>query len=146
MSQTPNPSNLSDLVRSLGLARKTTQSAYKDYQFYKHLEDDLRQELETLLYVMDLRSAKGEDYTASIAEKPTVLVRDEVAIMHWLQDTPDVEYDQYVGLKRAEFKSLADSLLKNTGETVPGTEVEVRKSLRITANSRKEKTDAQLHD
>jgi len=142
MSQTPNPSNLADIVRSLGLARKTTQSAYKDYQFYKHLEDALREELETLLYVMDLRSAKGEDYTASIAEKPTVVVRDEAAIVDWLQNTPDVEYDQYVGLKRAEFRSLADSMLKNTGEQIPGTEVEVRKSLRITANRRKGEPDA----
>lgn len=137
---TPDPSTsqmpLSDLVAALGHARAATTSCYEAYKEVKGIEDQLRYELENMLTAMGLKSAKGADFTASIIEKPTIVVKREQDVIEWLQSTPDIESDRYIGLKTTEFKSLALSLLKGTGEIIPGTEVEARESLAIRSNTK----------
>jgi len=129
--------SLSELVAALGNAREASSNAYERYKELKGLEDQLRYELEAKLRSDGLKSAKGADFTATITEKPTIVIKNEAAIVEWLNNTPDVESDQYIGLKATEFKSLAQSMLKGNGEVVPGTEVEVRESLAIRANTKK---------
>jgi hypothetical protein len=133
-----SPISLSSLVSALGESRKASSNAYEAYKELKGIEDQARYELEAMLREMGLKSAKGQDFTASIAEKPTIIIKNEADIIDWLQNTPDVESDRYIGLKQTEFKSLAQAMLKGTGEVVPGTEVEVRESLSIRANKKQE--------
>jgi hypothetical protein len=133
-----SPISLSSLVSALGESRKASSNAYEAYKELKGIEDQARYELEAMLREMGLKSAKGQDFTASIAEKPTIIIKNEADIIDWLQNTPDVESNRYIGLKQTEFKSLAQAMLKGTGEVVPGTEVEVRESLSIRANKKQE--------
>lgn len=133
------PLSLSELVAALGQARAASTNAYEGYKEQKAIEDQLRYELEAKLHTDGLKSAKGADFTASITEKPTVVIKNEPAIIEWLKSTPDIESDQYIGLKTTEFKSLAQSLLKGTGEVIPGTEVEIRESLAIRSNTKPKK-------
>lgn len=127
---------LSELLDSLGKARIASTNAYQSYREVKDSEDQLRYELEQELRSIGLKSAKGQDYTASIIEKPTVVVRNETEVIGWLNNTPDIESDLYIGLKPVQFQSLARSILQGTGETIPGTEVEVRESLAIRSNKK----------
>ena len=123
------------LVEMLGVQREASNAAYNGYKVIKETEDQIRFQLEMKLRDMELKSAKGADYTVSIASKPTIIVTREVDVIEWLKNTPDVESDFYIGLKATEFKSLAQSLLKNTGELVPGTEVVIKESLSIRSNT-----------
>lgn len=127
---------LSRLLNELGEARNDSHNAYERYKELKGIEDQVRYELEAALHGIGLRSAKGENFTASIVEKPTIVVKSEVTVIEWLKESPEIESDRYIGIKAAEFKSLAESLLKGTGEVVPGCEVEVRESLAIRANKK----------
>jgi hypothetical protein len=142
VNQDPNEAahhaaKLANLVNDLGAAKAAGKQAYEAYRAIKAEEAALQEQLETALYVLNLRSAKASNYTASVAEKPTVVIYDEQATVTWLKEAPGVEYDQYVGLKKAEFNTLANSLLKHEDVIIPGTNVEVRKSLRITASKQK---------
>lgn len=135
-TQSTSQMSLSELVAALGEARTASSNAYEGYKELKGNEDQLRYELELKLHEMGLKSAKGEDFTASVVEKPTVVVKHEQSVIDWLKNTPDIESDRYIGLKTTEFQSLAKSMLKGTGEVIPGTEVEVRESLAIRANKK----------
>lgn len=128
--------HLSDLVAALGDARAKASAAYDTYKTLKAIEDDIRESLYAELQSSGLRSAKGDDFTASIAQKPTVVIKDEQAAMDWLKEAPDVETDVYIGLKATEFQSLAKSVLKGTGEIIPGTEIQIRESLAIKSNTK----------
>ena len=131
----PTIATPSYLIEALGHARAATTSAYEAYKTIKDIEDQIRYELEVTLNEMGLKSAKGSDFTASIVTKPTITITRESDVIDWLRNTPDVEPDFYIGLKTTEFKTLAQSLLKNTGELVPGTEVIIKESLSIRSNT-----------
>jgi hypothetical protein len=126
--------SLSELVAALGDARTAAANSYQTYKEAKGIEDQLRYELEVLLKEQGLKSVKGSNYSAVITETPRVVVKHEGSVIEWLRNAPDVETDRYIGLKATEFQSLAKSMLKGTGEVIPGTEVEVRESLAIRAN------------
>ncbi len=126
--------NLSELLDKLGTARKEAADTYKFYKEQKQVEDDLRSELLITLREIGLKSAKNKDFTVSIAETPTIVIRDEHAVMEWLQNTPNVESDFYIGIKKTEFNTLAKQMLKETGELANGTEVEFREALSIRAS------------
>lgn len=137
-NETPQPKlSLSELLAALGEARQAASSAYEGYKELKGIEDQLRYELEITLKETGLKSAKGEDFSASISETPRVVVVNEQSVIDWLQNTPDVEGDRYVGLKTTEFSTFAKARLKGTGEVIPGTEVRVAESLSIKANPKK---------
>lgn len=130
---------LSELIAALGQARTASNGAYEHYKELKGLEDQLRYELELELKQSGLKTAKGHNFTATIVERPTVVVKNETEVLEWLREAPNVESDLYIGLKKTEFSSLATSMLKGTGEVIPGTEVEVRESLAIKANAKPKK-------
>lgn len=136
-TQTPSsPLSLSELVMALGEARAASSAAYDGYKELKTSEDNLRFELEQKLKETGLKSVKGATYNAVITETPKIVIRHEQSVIDWLQNTPDIETDQYIGLKATEFQALAKSMLKDTGELVPGTEVEMRESLAIRSNKK----------
>lgn len=138
--QSTSQMSLSELLAELGKARVASTGAYERYKELKGIEDQLRYELELQLKSSGLKSAKGADFQAVITEKPTVVVKHEASVIDWLQHAPNIESDQYIGLKTTEFKSFADKYLKGTGEIIPGTEVVIKESLSIRAN-KKEKQD-----
>lgn len=125
---------VAELLERLGENKALAAETYKAYKELKEAEQSLKADLTFLLKDSGLKSAKGEAFTASITETPTVVIRDEPALMEWLKNTPDVESDFYIGVKKVEFGTLAKQMLKQTGELADGTEVEVRESLAIRAN------------
>lgn len=129
--------SLSELVAALGEARVAASNLYQTYKEAKGIEDQLRYQLEEQLKVSGLKSVKGADFQAVITETPRVVIKHEQSVIDWLRNTPDVETDRYVGVKASEFQSLAKAMLKDTGEMIPGTEVEVRETLAIRANKQK---------
>jgi hypothetical protein len=133
--------SLSELVAALGESRAASTNAYEAYKEKKGIEDQLRYELELKLKEQGLKSAKGTDFQATITETPRIVIKNETSVIEWLRNTPDVEPDRYIGVKTTEFQTLAKSMLKGTGEVIPGTEVEVRESLAIRANKQTKKVE-----
>lgn len=129
---------LSKLVTALGKARIKRVIAYEKYTELRNNEALIRTELYAELQTVGLLSAKGEDYTASIVQKPTIVIRHEQTVMNWLRETPNIESDLYIGIKQDAFKGLAQSVLKTTGEIIPGAELEMRENLSIRSNIKKE--------
>lgn len=127
---------LSELITALGKARADSTNAYERYKELKGIEDQLRYELEALLNETGLRSAKGDNFTASLVQKPHIVITHEQSVIDWLKEAPNIETDHYIGIKSKEFQSLATTLLKGTGEIIPGTKVEVRESLAIKSNKK----------
>lgn len=135
-NQPQSTMSLSELVAALGDARTASTNAYEGYKESKTNEDNLRYQLELKLREQGLKSVKGANYSAVITETPRIVVKHEGSVIDWLKNAPDVESDRYIGLKATEFQSLAKSMLKGTGEVIPGTEVEVRESLAIRSNTK----------
>jgi hypothetical protein len=131
--------SLSDKVAELGQAIALRQNAYESYKEFKRVEDEIRYEVEIALDNAGLKSAKAKDYTASMVPKPRIIVKNEHEVMDWIKAEPDIESDQYIGLKNSQFQVLAKSILKGTGEYIPGTEVVIKESLAIRSNKKKEK-------
>lgn len=131
-----DPMTVSELLNELGKVKANANDCYSAYKELKNTEDLLKQQLMFQLKETGLKSAKGEAYTASITETPGVVIKDEAAVVEWLQNTPNVEADFYIGVKKPEFNTLAKQMLKETGELANGTEVEVRESLAIRANKK----------
>lgn len=131
----PN-SSLSNLLTELGLARQIAAEAYKEYKQLKEQEDGLRAALFEELHAVGLDSAKGSDFTASIRKEPTFVIKHEPSVIQWLRDTPGIEEDVYIGIKSPEFKTLAKTILTQTGEIIPGSEYLISESLAIRANKK----------
>jgi hypothetical protein len=129
-------SSLSKLLTELGLARQRAAEAYKLYKQLKEQEDGLRAALFEELHLIGLDSAKGSDFTASIRKEPTFIIQHEPSVIQWLRETPDVEEDAYIGLDKTKFKTLAKTILKQTGEIIPGSEYLISESLAIRANKK----------
>jgi hypothetical protein len=122
------------LVASLGELKSAQAETYKALKGMKETEEVLKQELMAKLSDNGLRSAKGEKYSASIASRSDIIVVDETAVVEWLKNEPNVEEDQYIGLKLLNFKPLANQVLKETGEIIPGTDRVIKESLSIKEN------------
>lgn len=129
-------SNVSQLVDELGQLGQTSKELYGQYKAIEEKKAEARAALAEALQVVGLRSAKTSAFTASIAVKPSIQIVHEQSVIDWLQETPDVETDQYIGLKKTEFKTLATAMLKNTGEVIPGTEVLQQETLSVRANKK----------
>jgi hypothetical protein len=128
--------DIADLIKRLGTQTAMTRELYKKYKASKDTEEAMRYELMDALTNSGMRSAKTEEFTASIAKRPSVVVTHEQSVLEWLKEAPDIETDQYIGLRTANFKALAMSLLKGTGEVIPGTEVVENESITIKANKK----------
>lgn len=127
---------ISEILEKLGDNKKQANDLYKQYKELKEDEESLKTELSEMLDMMGLKSAKGEHYTASISDKPDIQITHEQSVINWLNETPNVEADAYIGLKKTEFKGLALQILKETGEIVPGTELLTKEVLSIRSNKK----------
>ena len=127
---------VAELLNELGALKQVSNALYESYKECKAKEEPLKAELFAKLKDTGLKSAKGDNYTASITETPTVVITHESEVMEWLRNTPDVEEDFYIGIKKPEFNTLAKQMLKETGELANGTELEVRESLAVRANKK----------
>lgn len=127
---------ISELIEQLGVNKTLANETYTAYKKLKDAEEALKMQLHSKLLETGLKSAKGDKYTASITEKPSIVINHEQSILDWLKESPDVEVDAYIGLKATPFKSLAMQVLKETGEVIPGTELQTTESLSIRANKK----------
>lgn len=128
---------IADLIERLGEVKAKRAGLYKEYKGLEEDENALRHELQDLLVSTGLKSAKGSRYSASLTEKPQIVINSETEVLDWLDNTPNIEKDFYVGLKKTEFKTLASTMLKETGEVIPGTDVLIQETLSIRANPAK---------
>lgn len=128
--------SISELIEQLGLNKTLANETYVAYKKLKEAEEDLKAMLFHKLQETGLKSAKGDKYTASISEKPSIVINHEQSILDWLKESPNVEADAYIGLKATPFKSLAMQVLKETGEVIPGTELQTVESLSIRTNKK----------
>lgn len=127
---------VSEMVTALGELSSASKDLYKQYKEVREKEDILRTELVIKLKESGLMSAKTDSYTASLAKKPSITVTHEKEVLTWLKKSK-LETDQYIGLKTTNFKVLAMSMLKGTGEIVPGTEIVEVESLSVRSNKKK---------
>lgn len=127
-------SNIAELIEQLGLNKKLASEAYKGYKKLKEAEEGLKAELLMKMAESGAKSFKGDKYGASITHKADIEIIHEQSVIEWLQNTPNVEADAYIGLKRTEFKNLARDMLKNTGELAPGTETVYKDFVTIKEN------------
>jgi hypothetical protein len=125
---------INQLIDKLGELGKQSAYYYGEYKKTEETKAAVKAELIQTLQAMDLRSAKTETFTASIASKPSIQVTHEQSVIDWLNETPEIETDAYIGLKKTEFKSLAMTLLKQTGEQIPGTELVTTESISVRRN------------
>lgn len=128
---------VAEILDKLGQTKQAGNELYVKYKQFKQEEDLLKSELLSKLRDDGLKSIKGQGYTASISETPTIVIKNEAEVMEWLRNTPDVEEDFYIGVKKPEFNTLAKQMLKETGEVAFGAELEVRESLTVKANKQK---------
>ena len=128
--------DLNIMINALGELSQAARSAYDAWQEIKQQQDALKADLMQMLQSSDMRSAKTAKYTASISSRPNIVVVNEQKVINWLKEAPGVEADHYLGLKKAEFKSLASSLLKETGEVIDGTDLERTESISVRSNKK----------
>lgn len=133
--------SVADLINAIGENKKVANDLYGQYKELKDEEATLKNVLGSKLESLGLRSAKGLDYTASIASSPTLVIKDEAQVIAWIKDKLPNEVDYYIGIKKTEFNSLAKTVAKED-KVIDGTELVINESLAIRANSnKKEKKD-----
>lgn len=129
--------DISGLIAHLGLNKKLQAEAYKSYKQLKEAEEGLKLELTNKLQEAGLKSAKGEKYSAIITARSDIVITHEQSVIDWLKESPNIEEDAYMGLRLANFKVLANQVLKQTGEVIPGTDRVTKESLSIKENKEK---------
>lgn len=124
---------LEELVDALNECIAQTQVYYKGYQDAKQREDNLRMALKEQMQSTGFLSVKTKALTASIVNKPTIEIKHEQSALEWLKNEPNIEVDEFIGLKVTPFKKLALHRLseKGGGEIIPGTEMVMNQSLAI---------------
>lgn len=127
-----------ELMSELGRLRSESDELYETYKIKKMEADSIRFQLLETLEATGLKSAKTDDFTASIVSKPNIIVTHEESVIDWLKHNPDIEPDMYIGLKQSSFKPLAAQWFIKTGEKIPGVETQITESLSI-RNNKKEK-------
>lgn len=126
--------SVSALIEAIGELKSAQSETYKAYKEMQKTEAELKTQLMEELHAIGLKSAKGEKYSASISKKLDIAVTHEQSVIDWLENTPNVESDAYIGLKVTSFKPLALKVLKETGEIIPGTETVTKESLSVKEN------------
>ncbi len=125
---------IAELLEKVGEQKKTVDEAYKRYVKVKEKYEHMRTELQIALDNAGLKSAKGDEYLASIVSKSDVVITNEQDVIEWLRNEPDIEVDEYIGLKLTSLKGLVNYRLKEQGEIVPGTDRVIKDSIVIKRN------------
>ena len=118
--------NLTDIMADLLVAKHNSQSAYEVYKACKETENSLREELMETLNENQLKSAKDASTgtTATIATKIGIDIKDEKKVIDWIKNQPTLDADLYIGLIKSRFEGIAKTWLQQSGELVPGTELQ----------------------
>jgi hypothetical protein len=124
----------SELLEQIGKQRRILNDMYKEYKDGMVKLSELKQELHQMLSESGLRSIKSANYGVSIVTKPKLSVQSEESVKEWLNNTPDIEPDAYIGLKLTPFKQMATQYFKDTGELIDGVEYSAEESLTIREN------------
>lgn len=127
---------LAELINEYGELKRKANKMYAEYKNMQVHISELSGLLQAKLDSVGLKSAKSDKYGISVSHRTNVVVTNEHAVIEWLKNTPNVEYDFYIGLKTAPFKTLANQVLKETGEIIDGTELESKQSLTVKANKK----------
>ncbi len=122
---------VSQLIDRIGEYGKRSKYLYEQYKQVEELKVKAKALLIQKLNEAGFKSAKTDNFIASITKKPGIQVLHEQSVLEWLKEAPNIETDQYIGLKKTEFKSLALTMLKDTGEIIPGTELIETESIGI---------------
>lgn len=122
---------ISKLLDKLGENKKLQAEKYQAYKELREAEETMKAELLAEMRAAGSLSFKGERYIATISERKDIAITHEHSVMEWLEETPNIETDAYIGLKLNEFKTLAKQVLKETGEIIPGTDLVVKESLSV---------------
>lgn len=121
-----------ELMEMIVQQQEISQMAYKTYQQFRDAEYAIRDQLEAQLRATGLKSAKASDgTTATIAERKGIGITHEPSVMGWLKEQPNIEGDLYLTVRKREFGEFAKRWLKETGEVIPGTEMQVAEHLSI---------------
>jgi len=123
--------DIAKLIEAIGELKSAQSETYKAYKEMQNAETELKTQLLDELHRIGLKSAKGEKYSAAVSSKMDIAVTHEQSVIDWLNNTPNVESDAYIGLKLTNFKPLALKVLKETGEIIPGTITVSKESLSI---------------
>lgn len=129
--------NVSELIELIGHTKSEASKLYKSYKELSDKETEFKSELQVKLTDMGLKSAKADKYSVSIAQRPSIQITNEQSAIDWLRGEPNLETDQFIGLKATEFKKLALYRLseKGGGEIIPGTELVMSESISIKENT-----------
>jgi len=125
---------LQELIDSYGQIKKAANKLYTDYKNLMVEAEAQRRMLHAKLEDVGLKSAKSKNFGVSIVSKPTITILNEQSVINWLHDTPDIDYDQYIGIKTTPLKQLALQRLKETGEIIEGTEYAINETVSVKAN------------
>lgn len=128
--------NVSELIEEIGTKRNELNKMYSEYKKGMIELSELKQELQQSLIASGLQSAKSKNYGVAIVPKPKINVVSESAVKEWLENTPDIESDQYIGLKLTPFKQLATIWFKDTGEMIDGVEYATDEAITIRSNKK----------
>jgi len=79
-----------ELMSSLGKLRSESDELYETYKIKKMEVDSMRFQLLEALEATGLKSAKTDDFTASIVSKPNIIVTHEESVIDWLKHQPDI--------------------------------------------------------
>ena len=118
-------------IDEYGELKAKANKLYSEYKDLMVIVEEKRFMLQRELEKIGLRSAKSANFGVSTVTKKNIAVTNEHLVMEWLKDTPDIEGDLYIGVKLTPFKQLADQVLKQTGEIIPGTELNTKETISI---------------
>ena len=113
---------LKDLLAELARSKHNYQQADKVAKECKEELDAARQMVADKLAELGLKSAKNDDLTVSVVQRPSFKVTDQEAVIKWLEDEPTVDPRQYIRVDARGIEVLAKEALKATGELIPGGE------------------------
>lgn len=127
--------DLPQLISAAAEANKKAQEAYEAYATLKSASDVLRQQTIEKLHETGLKSAKNDNYSASISIRPSIMVVDETQVIEWIKKNK-MDLSIYTGLKKTAFDPIAKAALQKTGEIVPGTQIIEKESITIRSNKK----------
>lgn len=122
---------LTEILKKLSKAKENTQQAYASYAEARDAMELIKDELTAELKSQGLKSAKTDDFVASIVDKTSIQINHEASVIDWLKHQPDLEPDLYIGVKKQAFEPMAKLMLKNTGEVIPGTDIKTSEYLAV---------------
>ena len=124
----------SELLEIIGEKRRMLNQMYSEYKNGMVELANLKNQLLLMLEENGLKSIKSNNYGVSIVTKPKLNILSEQSIREWLENTPDIESDAYIGLKLTPFKSFAIQYFKDTGEMIDGIEYSSEQTLSVKDN------------